>query len=127
MVNILLTSALLISSKLVAGANIPDGQIANANVTIAGAQAANADGEADYKLKHCGCHHHYDHGHDHHHHHHHHKSMNIEMFNTNYYRNGIGSKTIHPGRCYHLPNIDSCRLDGGAPGEGTVKFCTGHN
>ncbi|OMH79557.1 hypothetical protein AX774_g7032, partial [Zancudomyces culisetae] len=54
MVNILLTSALLIASKLVAGANIPDAQIANADATIEGAQAANADGEADYKLKHCG-------------------------------------------------------------------------
>ncbi|OMH84294.1 hypothetical protein AX774_g2187 [Zancudomyces culisetae] len=113
MVNILLTSALLIASSFVASSNIPDVQLADANTP--NAQIAQASGEADYKLNHCGCHHH----------HHHHKTLAIEMFGERLMKNRVGFKTIRPDKCYRLPNINSCLLDGGKPGEGIIMFCTG--
>ncbi|OMH83522.1 hypothetical protein AX774_g2970 [Zancudomyces culisetae] len=55
------------------------------------------------------------------------QSLEIEMFSSNYLKDKFDTIAIQPGACYGLPNINSCMLDGGKPGEGTIKFCTGNN
>ncbi|OMH80200.1 hypothetical protein AX774_g6370 [Zancudomyces culisetae] len=106
MVNILLTTAVLIASKLVAGASIPDTQTNiskrqdddNRNICY-------GDNKKQYPNK----------------------FLNIEMFAQRSRINRIGFKTINPNRCYVMPTTGSCLLNGGTPGEGTIMFCTGTN
>ncbi|OMH85890.1 hypothetical protein AX774_g553 [Zancudomyces culisetae] len=101
MVNIQLTSALLIASSFVAGANIP-----NAPMTDANGYGNNRPNS----LECC-----------------HARTLEIKMFNTNFYKDEVGTKTVKPNRCYNLPNINSCVLDGGEPGEGKIMFFTEDN
>ncbi|OMH80017.1 hypothetical protein AX774_g6558 [Zancudomyces culisetae] len=104
MVNILLTTAILISSKLVAGASIPDTQTNiskrqdddNRNFCSVGSV---------YQIP----------G----------KTLDLELYSQSYFRGRIGFKTVTPNRCYEVPPIDSSKLNGGTPGEGTITFCTG--
>ncbi|OMH83798.1 hypothetical protein AX774_g2680 [Zancudomyces culisetae] len=103
MVNLFIKSAFLLASGFAAGANISSVQVPNTNGT--------AENSANHYKRYGGG------G----------PIMNIQMFNTCFYKGAIGSIKIQPNICYNLPSINSCILDGGNPGEGKIMFFTQNN